>query len=112
MITEFVINRAEWRRGKLTLASGNSLLNDDGTRCCLGILARACGIPDKCLLHVEFPTEVYRSERGKFPDFLLANFVERGIARINDSGALDESSLEEQLAAKFAEHGITVRFEG
>ena len=45
-----VIKGSEWQRGPNT--SGNKLLSEDNTRCCVGIHARLCGIPDKDILDI------------------------------------------------------------
>jgi hypothetical protein len=43
--SSFVIDRNIWFRGK----PGACLLDNNGQRCCVGILAQACGIPDEKL---------------------------------------------------------------
>lgn len=42
-----VIKGSEWNRAGTTLGMGmSSLLNEKGSRCCIGIHARICGVPD------------------------------------------------------------------
>lgn len=53
-LTEFVIDRSKWARGK----SGASLLMKDGRMCCLGIAAKACGVSDGIIYEVGEPGEM------------------------------------------------------
>ena len=45
-VKSFTVKRSQWGRGAKKTA-GALLDKDSGKRCCLGFLARACGVPDE-----------------------------------------------------------------
>lgn len=51
------INRNRWFRGRGS--DGSQLLTDEGQMCCLGFLARACGIPANEILDRATPEELF-----------------------------------------------------
>ena len=65
-----VIDRSRWRRGD---HQDGALRNRDGTRCCLGFLAEACGYAVEETLEVLTPRELIDGLGGKslFPSRLI-----------------------------------------
>ena len=56
-----VIKGSEWHRGgKSRMGSGPLLLTDDGLRCCIGIHARVCRIPDDHIQGLSQPESMHQ----------------------------------------------------
>lgn len=112
MITEFTISRKEWLRGEGSEKS--FLLADDGRRCCVGIYANKCGIPDKQLLNFSYVDNhlVIGAPELKW---LWGDEYETAEARelyeTNDEMFTPESEREQKITELFAQQGIKVTFE-
>jgi hypothetical protein len=123
--TEFVVQRSKWLRGK---EDGTVLLDQHGCMCCLGFVAKQCGVTDYNLLDSGLPSSMglsegdedaqriggvlltpqrYSSSPGSWRD---ADLVEVAV-EINDSTTLTDDEREARLTALFAKHGYTLRFE-
>lgn len=110
MITELVIDRAKWGKG--------SLHNTDCTKCCLGHLSTACGVPDSEMPadgKMGYPREAWVKKYG-VPEQLawtrqisLSNTNQAAV--INDNTDPDEIK-EPKLIRLFREHGIALSFVG
>lgn len=112
-VTEFTIKRSEWLRGE-----GNSvsrlLRSTDLKRCCVGIYARACGIPDPAIIDMGWPNvgseRINGGFRWRVPEtHWLAQL--NNLAGVNDDEGSSSGARESTIAAIFAKHGITVTFE-
>lgn len=120
-VTAFVIKRSEWLRGEGTIPS-RLLRIKDNKRCCVGIYARALGVPDAQLRDVGWPVHLSRYSPTQMcwtlaPEdeayWLVAperGIQERTLSMTNDKAA-EESGRECRIAAIFAKHDITVTFE-
>lgn len=104
---EFVIDRKKWYRGR---GSANSaLLRSDGTMCCMGFYAKACGFEDREIL--DAGTHPF-SATIESPYFIDGRFGQAGLFDVNDNVTLSEEDRETILTRLFADNGIAVRFEG
>ena len=127
-VKSFTINRKYWARGNGTDVS-NHLLNRNGTRCCLGFYAQACGIPDKELRGVGLVSDVVRSSTVEWntrlaDDSKLLAFAQdkpttQALVDTNDSyigeyrsSPASEEEREKKIANLFKRFGITVKFVG
>lgn len=124
---ELVIDRKVWMRGK---GSVNSFLFDPPTKtmCCLGIYGEALGISKECMAKVKVPDELTSTAaydyKGKAPWlfsdtlFLDRSHLAYDLMIANDEtlrsdyfhNFQSEEEREAYIAAKFAEHGVTVVF--
>lgn len=111
-LTALVIDRRIWLRGH---GGKSALLTDAGTRCCLGILGQACGIPDYAMLHQGEPECV--SDLYHWPQWIIESAYDRrqttavlDLIAINDNPRISEPVREKAVARIFAEHGVAVTF--
>lgn len=125
----FVVDRATWLTASLRDARGRleSFMLDEehgGLMCCLGFVARQCGISARSLSKHQTPSDVYESHpsaRRKLRGFLLnvdvlGDLVHTPLAdhamSINDARAIAPVKRERKLKALFRRHGYTLRFRG
>jgi hypothetical protein len=97
------------------VTGGNSLLNKDGTMCCLGFYAAACGYRGENLRGAAIrpqPVDESNFERvGIFnPVEADRNSILMPIARINDNASISDDEREQKLRVEFLRHGVTVEF--
>ena len=92
MAKVLVIDRTKWYRGQGDKES--RLLRQDGSMCCLGFDALACGLEPDAIVNRSFPDHVAGPQ-----DYHDARTfrVTREIARINDTTALTDAEREAQL---------------
>ena len=110
---DLIIDRNEWLRGEGGIKSF-LLRESDGKRCCVGIYARALGVPDNQILNCPWPRQgsssvesVWRADEA---DWLIPGVDQLySLGGINDA-YIDETDREGQIAAIFAEHGVNVSF--
>lgn len=112
------IDRATWARGPRETTRLLSSL--DGSRCCLGFHARACGVSDAEMLDLGWPEEVV-DRIGRTPPPGMEWLVPAGnvdsdashaLMAANDDEEIDEPTREARIAALFAAHGVEVEFVG
>jgi len=121
---KLIIDRKTWARG--TPGQAKLLDEDCGYRCCLGFLAKECGIPDEALSSVKSFDQFYLLPGKlkwikKVPQFLLDGCRNSDAAQLlmqaNDVSLLhsnlfkSETEREEWLTKKFAEYDIELVFE-
>lgn len=125
---KFRVNRKKWARGgKNGIEHGNYLLNNRGTMCCLGFLAKACGYESKTIKGKSMPEQVvYSVKSDLFPTGLvkdvkpldLYDMPKRDtrqcgrIASCNDKEAITDEVREARLKKLFATINIEVEFFG
>lgn len=125
-ITKLVIDRAKWGVGCL-LRGPNNLLNHDpagwgplrepGKMCCLGFLAKACGIPDEKLVDLGFPEASWSAvpvpfrKLNDYDTVIAQQHPMYKATTINDSEYPQEEK-EKMLTELFAKEGIELSFEG
>lgn len=114
-VTEFVIDRRHWYRGK---GSNESCLLrvDDGQMCCLGFYSLACGLKREDIVDECMPNSLKDDLPGEM-EWLIAEagsgnprHIEDIIAGINDDRELPDESREAHIAAHFLTQGIEVTF--
>lgn len=104
------INRRLWYRGKGGEHS-KLLRESDGMMCCLGFLARRCGVTKKAMAGLCEPEQLENVDRGRLPGPTEDDWND--FVRTNDSVAITEEQREEKLTALFRDElGIEVRFVG
>ena len=121
---KFRINRKTWARGLNTFNTG-SLQNSDGTKCCLGFYAKACGVPtaelracgylnaigfERTMNKKPIPEGLFRFIRKRDPG--TGKKVEEKAVSINDSTLLTEPEREQMLTKLFKSVGVEVEFYG
>jgi hypothetical protein len=130
---DLVIDRAKWGRGE-----GYGALLRDGKMCCLGFLARECGLGAKTIKGVRAPSdfsryiddetsipckvrrhqEIWNAVLGKikprapFKGASEGSDVEGILVIINDSEDLTPARRERLLTKEFAKIGVKVTFVG
>ena len=109
-----VIKGSEWHRGGSAnnMDSRPRLLTPKGKRCCVGIHARLCGIPDDHIRDVSWPTGMdpkhitrcyvpWLGEQKQWYDLLNA-------PSINDRPGLTDEERIAKLRPIFAKIGVTI----
>jgi hypothetical protein len=131
---KLTIDRAKWGRG-----TGKGRLLRDGKMCCLGFLARECGLGPKSISGVEVPSDLGRYDkntdtttprkvrrhqdvwntllvkikpREPFKDAMKCGDAEAVLVTINDSTDLTPARRERLLTKEFAKIGVEVTFIG
>lgn len=108
-IKQFTIDRRNWGM--------RALLNKNGTMCCLGHLAKACGLPDASLRtddgdSLALPRSHF-ADAGYPAKFARNNFdVQHLAAEINDNDNMSRPEKEQRITTLFKAHGIKVKFVG
>lgn len=122
-MASFKITRSKWRcggdsqvRGR-KLGKGNTqLLNEQGYMCCLGQVARQCGIGSKAILNVATPTDVsvkrlphliYKVKHIVYRD---NSELAQDAMEINDNEGTTVARKEKLLIALFKKHGHKLTF--
>jgi hypothetical protein len=107
------VNRKTWARGNKVPDDNQSLLNQNGTRCCLGFLAKKCDVPDTSIEEVGMPYDLDSDEYMMFPHVEDAHYsIWNKFANINDDKVLSEEEREEKLRQLAKENGFRFRFVG
>ena len=118
-IFAFTISRKEWLRGE---GAQNSFLlrESDGKRCCVGIYAKALGVPDDKLCGCIWPDPRTAGtwDAAEAPwllshwDAAAASEDRLHLPISNDSrNFTSEIEREHLIAEEFAKHGVEVTFE-
>jgi hypothetical protein len=101
---ELVISRKKHLRGN----GGGKLRNHAGAMCCLGFLARACGIPAKDLVGKDLPSDLSDSDLKNSPVYASLtlrfgddNSFANEAARINDDEDISRTEREKRLIKLF-----------
>jgi hypothetical protein len=110
--TTFVVQRSKWLRGAFGEAS--TLLNAQGRSCCLGFVARQCGVADERMLNKHRPSDTRETDRLGGVLVKLTDGTDTALTRtamaINDSGVFNDPEREAQLTQLFKRAGYTLRF--
>jgi hypothetical protein len=112
------VNRKTWARGKKNMPAEedefgekNHLLNEIGSRCCLGFLGQNCSVSDEVMLNTTMPGYLPPEEYSKYPT-LHAPYCWESFAALNDDTNLTEAEREQQLRDKAQANGFRFRFVG
>lgn len=115
-----IIRYSEWARGeRYTLEHDeitNYLLGEDGKQCCLGLLGKACGIPNEAMLNVGSPEALHPEFRVLMPQKLSQEgtiFDSSLCGKIiddNDNGELSNEEREKLILEGFDQFGWDVEF--
>lgn len=116
VVRSFVVNRRRWKRGDAAGLAA-ALLSDSGQMCCLGFLARECGLKPRQILNASDISSIVDEEaREGVYDALPAKFrdLEEKIVCANDSSDPDHRGRlrETILKGLFARAGIEISFKG
>lgn len=109
-IKELVIDRAMWGQGVLFRQEPDDMAGPKGSMCCLGWLSRACGVSDKDMYYMGYPSSTWVSVPAEFTD-AHAGRAARLAAGIND-GNKSLPDKEAELIKLFADNGIALSFVG
>lgn len=118
------IKRSEWHRGSSSKGSAMLLSNDkasNGKRCCLGFVARECGLADDDIRNIPMPSSLsgHDVELPSAMKWLVERVWPRNngleqwenrVAEINDDDMIDDARREELLTPIFREHDIEPEF--
>lgn len=104
----FTVDRSKWFRGQGWAKS--QLLREDGTMCCLGFYAKACGARDWQIVGVGGPSRAH----GFWPDWMFNGSLRvpdvMEMMSVNDERMASDSERELALTQLFAAHGVDVTF--
>ena len=100
------IQKSLWNRGH---AEGGTVLRNDGTRCILGWIAKAYGVPDALIWGRGFITNI----PGWLPDWLTgsdvsANNLNRGLSLANDE-LIDDQEIIDRCTDLLKDYGVVFR---
>lgn len=108
--TKFVIDRKRWYRGKGGAYS--RLLRHDGAMCCLGQVARQCGLRAKDIRNECSPGDV--DTGGILPAWLFNGSSDSEDCKyamsLNDAEAYSDKHREKWLKRLFKKHGAQLTF--
>lgn len=112
-IKELVIDRAMWGQGVLFRQEPDDMAGPKGSMCCLGWLSRACGVSDKDMYYMGYPSSTWVSVPVEFTRGAigLRSSTALQAANIND-GNKSLPDKEAELIKLFAENGIALSFVG
>jgi hypothetical protein len=104
----FTVSRKTWYRGQGPHES--YLLQDDGTRCCIGFVGQQCGISDHALLlrRTARIAAGLEPEPG-WPEWLKGTTTS-GVYTTNDNVLLSDPERESKLKEIFSAHGDEIVF--
>ena len=119
---KFIIDRPKWRCGGMN-GHGEGpthLLNEEGYKCCLGMIAQQLQTPEEELQGCRYPGEVERLRGTLLVDRLDGAIDSRWsplswrAMKINDQdeGFFSDDEREEALRSLFADHGHEIEFVG
>lgn len=102
---KFTVIREKWYRGQG--AEESALLRGDGKMCCVGFLAKACGVEDFSTLNgpAKARSSLRPSESRKMPNLNYA-----GLYLTNDTRKITDEERELQLTSLLASEGVKVEF--
>ena len=113
----FTVKRSEWLRGlgvdEDGGANGACLLDYSGKRCCVGFLAKECGIDDEYARNepiLSTATSGCSMNEEKPLKELCTTMNADGIYKTNDDDSISDPAREALLTSKFAALGIAVEF--
>ena len=117
MITDLIIKRSEWYRGK-TYYGSKLVRAEDGLKCCLGFLGEACGVPLTSMIDIGTPEMMEEKSKKLFPSdyFSKTHLAYRSdlghsILQTNDDQHMSEEQRESTLIELFKQLDINLRFE-
>lgn len=117
-LKSFTIDRGKWLNGRIIRVSEEKLDSqlldlDTGLMCCLGIYAKACGVPEDILYNKGEPADLYRwnTENDKIED-LFTKVPVALLIETNDDTKESSKNREKWVKKYFRDAGITVRFRG
>jgi hypothetical protein len=113
------IDRATWARGNKNVPAEkgpdfekNHLLNNTGSRCCLGFLGKCVGVSDEVLLNTALPSSLPIEDRDKYPTLEHNRYCWEDFSALNDNPTITEAEREQQLRDKAQANGFRFRFVG
>lgn len=113
------IDRSKWARGnknvpeeKASDGERNHLLNEMGSRCCLGFLGKCVGVSDEVLLNTALPISLPTEDNNKYPELSHDRYCWEDFSAINDDPTITEAQREQQLRDKAQANGFRFRFVG
>ena len=113
---KLVIEKSKWLRG---LGGGDSGLLIEEKMCCLGFLAKQCGVDEREMGKSGSPACLSAQEADRMPAWLLTTGRNGGyedsevcekLMDINDDENRTDRERKEELTAIFKEHDIEVEF--
>jgi hypothetical protein len=103
-----IVDRKTWMRGRK--GDGLMLVNQDGTKCCLGFLGEACGVPSE-QLHHPMPFYLSPADQDKYPSMTdVRNWYV--FAVVNDDLDMTDPEREHKLQELAEKMGFTFKFVG
>jgi hypothetical protein len=112
-VKSFTVDRSKWFRGQGQAASG--LLQKNGSMCCLGFYAEACGVEPQYLLGKSAPAlvedinwETILIQRHTYGRWNTDHCIDLMV--INDSIIISDDTRESRLKILFHQIGIEVVF--
>jgi hypothetical protein len=129
-VKEFTIDRSRWARGAIRPVATMLQSKEDGSRCCLGFFALACGYTEAEIEDRATPINVVNNgvtRNNKFPQWLVHtdgahSYAAARLMSVNDTagflgksglpvaGAENEAEREKRVAEIFADNGVVVKF--
>ncbi len=113
-MAKFVVDRRTWYRG--FGRDESMLLREDGKRCCIGFVAKQCGVADAYIENIGAISVLNPEDRAKFPIWMkTTSKMQNGTLQeayiINDDKYMDDVEREQRLKALFAKYGDEIVFE-
>lgn len=105
---KFTIDRSKWYRGKGDCNS--KLLRKDGSMCCVGFYAKACGLSDEDIIDKPTINDVYVIEEHEENRIEVSDPVINIIYNTNDNVNISEADREKGIYEQFIEMGVQVDF--
>lgn len=113
IIKQFTIDRKKWARGREKV---NKLLKNDGTMCCLGFYAKACGLNDEQILHTGAPHQLLvplpRQMAWLVDEANCDATTDASDLIFANDSMLRDGPRERKIIKIFAQKGIEVTFKG
>lgn len=128
---KFTVKRSKWIRGRDTMGSyllradAEKLGVDDGKMCCVGFLAKACGLKKRhingCYYISQVDLDLVPEENRPVVKWMYSgrrseseygeSVASKAVYDTNDDdGIIDDAKREAELKKLFAKHGIEVEF--
>jgi hypothetical protein len=104
---KFIVDRATWYRGHG--ADKSYLLRDDGHRCCIGFVAKQCGVADDDMSLIRDVITLPINTHTKFPLWMRGLGISKAY-NTNDNQQLTDTEREAQLKTLFTENGDEIEF--
>lgn len=110
-----IISRKKWARGQIKKYGDSSLLNDKGNMCCLGFVAKSCGVPLNTLKGIASYATLIKGSRKLLPKKLRPfqngwdNTLTTILIGVNDN-KISAKLREQRIIELFKEANIQIRF--